>query len=151
MTSQIRNIALAALVAAASLAPALHAQNSIIHARVNVPFSFDYGTTHFSRGTYVITMSGDDALLVRNRMTSQSAMVLARLDESPIPADASLVTFKKYGDRWFLENVQIAGNGTSVSVYESKAERQAAQELASRGQDATQVALALLPEGAFGK
>ena len=150
MTSQIRNIALAALVAIASLAPALHAQNSTIHARVDVPFSFDYGTTHFGRGTYIITMN-DQALVVRNRMTSQSAMVMARLDESPIPANSSLVTFKKYGDRWFLEQVQIAGDSTSVSVYESKQERQASQELASRGGEATQIALALLPEGAFGK
>lgn len=149
MTSQIRNIALAALVAIASLAPALHAQNTI-HAQVSVPFSFDYGTTHFGRGTYVISMNGE-ALVVRNRITSQSAMVMARLNESPISANASLVTFKKYGDRWFLEQVQIAGNSTSVSVYESKQERQASQELASRGGEATQVALALLPEGAFGK
>jgi len=151
MTSQIRNIALAALVAIASLAPALHAQNSTIHARVDVPFSFDYGTTHFGRGTYIITMNGDVALVVRNRETSQSAMVMARLDESPIPANSSLVTFKKYGDRWFLEQVQIAGNSNRVSVYESKQERQASQELASRGGEATQIALALLPEGAFGK
>jgi len=151
MTSKIRNIALAALVAAASLAPALHAQNSSIHARVDVPFSFDYGTTHFGRGSYIITMNGDVALVVRNRQTSQSAMVLAHRNESSIAAKSSLVTFKKYGDRWFLEQVEIAGDSTSVSVYESKAERQASQELASRGGDATQVALALLPEGAFGK
>lgn len=150
MTSQIRNIALAALVAVASLAPALHAQHSSIHARVDVPFSFDYGTTHFGRGTYVISMN-DGALVVRNSITSQSAMVIARFDESSMPANASLVTFKKYGDRWFLENVQIAGNTTSVSAYQSKAERQAEQLLASRGQEATQVALALLPEGGFGK
>lgn len=149
MTSQIRNIAVAALVAIASLAPALHAQNTI-HAQVVVPFSFDYGTTHFGRGTYVLSMTGN-ALVVRNRTTSQTAMVMAQLDDSPTAANSSLVIFKKYGDRWFLENVQIAGNGASVSVYESKAERQAARELASRGEDATQIALALVPAGGFGR
>jgi hypothetical protein len=63
----------------------------------------------------------------------------------------SQVTFRKYGDRWFLEQVEIAGSETSVSVYESKPERQAARELASRGGDGTQIALALVPEQDFGK
>lgn len=150
MTSQIRTFALAALVALASLAPALHAQNTI-RAQVDVPFSFDYGTTHFGQGTYILSMNGQNSLVVRNRATSQSAMVIARMDISPVVAHHSRVTFKKYGDRWFLEQVEIADSDTSVSVYESKAERQAARELASRGGDATQIALALLPAQDFGK
>ncbi len=149
MTSNLRTFALAALVAIASLAPALHAQ-SAIRAQVNVPFAFDYGTTHFGRGTYAIAMDGENILVVRNHMTSQTAMVMAQLDRSPIAPKTSVVTFRKYGDRWFLQAVSIANVG-SASVYESKAERQAARELASRGGDATQVALAVLPEHAFGK
>jgi hypothetical protein len=90
-------------------------------------------------------------MVVRNRETNQSAIVLAQLDESPIVSENSLVTFRKYGDRWFLANVKIGASGTTVSVYESKAERQANRQLASRGREATQVALALLPEQAFGK
>ncbi len=78
-------------------------------------------------------------------------MVVAKLQWRPAAAKSSQVTFRKYGDRWFLEGVAIAGNETTLSVYPSKAERQAARELASRGGEATQVALALLPEGAIGK
>jgi hypothetical protein len=89
--------------------------------------------------------------VVRNRATSQSAMVIARLNTSPVLAHSSQVVFKKYGDRWFLEQVEIANSEQSVSVYESKAERKAALELASRGEDATQIALALLPAQDFGK
>lgn len=151
MTSQIRTIALAALVAIASLTPALHAQNTI-RAQVTVPFSFDYGTTHFGRGTYIISMNGENAMVVRNRETSQTAMILAQLNESPVLASNSQVTFKRYGDRWFLEQVSIAGSGTSASAYESKAEQHAARELASRGGEGpVQVALALLPVTDFGR
>jgi hypothetical protein len=150
MTSHLRTFALAALAAIASLTPAVHAQN-LIHAQANVPFSFDYGTTHFGRGTYIITMNNENSMVVRNRETNQSAIVLAQLDESPIVSGNSLVTFRKYGDRWFLANVEIGASGTTVSVYESKAERQAGRDLASRGREATQVALALLPEQTFGK
>lgn len=151
MTTNLRNIALAAIVAVASLAPALHAQSDFMHAQVSVPFSFDYGTTHFGRGTYVLSMNGENSLMVRNPLTNQTAIVMARLEESPIEAKTSVVTFRKYGDRWFLEQVDLANSGTSVSVYESKAERQAAHDLASRGEEASQVALALLPERAIGR
>jgi hypothetical protein len=150
MTSQIRTFALAALVAIASASTMLHAQNTI-RAQVDVPFSFDYGTNHFGRGTYLISMNGDNSLMVYNRDTRQTAMVVAKLQWRPATSKSSQVTFRKYGDRWFMEEVAIAGNETTVSVYPSKAERQAARELASRGGEATQVALALLPEGAFGK
>lgn len=149
MTSKIHTFALATLLAVASLTPAMHAQE-IIRATVTVPFSFDYGTTHFGRGTYVITMNGQNTLLVRNRATSQAAWAMVQMQFNPTAQKASLVTFKKYGDRYFLEDVSIAGSGTSVSVYESKPERQAAQELAQRGTEATQVALALLPVNPFG-
>lgn len=150
MTSQIRTIALAALVAIASLTPALHAQNTL-RIQVDVPFSFDYGTTHFGQGTYIIAMDGEHALVVRNRATQQSAMVIARVEYSPDMAQASQVLFRKVGDRWFLESFTLAGRENSVSARDPKAERQAARELASRGTEASQVALALLPASTFGR
>lgn len=150
MTSKIRTIALAALVSIASLTPALHAQNTL-GAQVDVPFSFDYGTTHFGRGTYIISMNGDNTMVVRNRNTTQSAMGIAKINYSPVVSKRSQVVFKKYGDRWFLETLSVAGSENTVSAYESKAERQAASELASRGEEATQVAVALLPVTPFGK
>ena len=149
MTSNLRTFALATLVAIASLTPSLHAQTTI-RAQVDVPFSFDYGTTHFGRGSYIIAMNGENALVVRNAAASQSAMVLAQLHYDPTPADRSLVTFKKCGDRYFLEEVSIANSATRVSVYESKSERKAERELALRGMESTQVALALAPVRPFG-
>jgi hypothetical protein len=149
MKSNLRTIALAALVAVASSAPALHAQDSLIYARVNVPFSFDYGTTHFAHGTYILSMNRDNTVLtVRNN--ASSARVIAQLGFDPTPVKTSHVTFRKYGDRYFLEEIAIAGSDSRVSVRESKAEKNAARELASRGADATQVALALLPGRTLG-
>ncbi|HEX3660240.1 MAG TPA: hypothetical protein VHU89_02350 [Acidobacteriaceae bacterium] len=150
MTLNLRTLALAALAAFASMTPALYAQNTL-RTQVDVPFSFDYGTTHFGRGTYIISMNEDDSLTVWNRATNQAAMAIARVEYSPVVAQASQVVFRKYGDRWFLEALTVAGNENSVFVQESKAEKRAARELASRGGEETQVALALLPETAFGK
>lgn len=148
MTSQIRTFALAALAVLASMTT-LHAQNTI-RAQVNVPFSFDYGTTHFGHGTYVLSMNGPNSLVVRNQATGQQAMILAQMAFDPAPSSNSLVTFKKYGDRYFLEEVSIANSETRVTVYEGKAERHAARELAQRGVGATEVALALAPARPLG-
>ena len=145
MTFNLRTFALAALVAIASLSQTMHAQTSPVDARVNVPFSFDYGTAHFGSGTYIISMNGPDTLVVRNRVSSQSAMALAQLSSEPNLTQSGVVTFRKYGDRYFLVEVSIAGSGDHISVWESKAEKRAARELASRGAEPTQLAVAILP------
>jgi hypothetical protein len=143
-TSSIRTIALATLVSIASLSQTLHAQITSPAARVDVPFSFDYGTTHFSSGVYILTMNGQNLLTVRHYDRAATAMV--RADWSMTPARTSVVIFKKYGDRYFLEQVREAGAVTHIDVLQSQAEKRATRELASRGTEATQIALALLPE-----
>jgi hypothetical protein len=149
MTSNLRTIALAALVAVASLSQALHAQSDPIHSQVTVPFSFDYGKAHFGQGTYIISMDNQSVLSIRT-VEGRTTMAMAQLSFDPRPAKSGVVTFRKYGDRYFLEEVSVAGSEAHVSVYESQAEKHAARELAMRGQEATQVALALLPEHPFG-
>jgi hypothetical protein len=71
---------------------------------------------------------------------------MVRADWSMTPARTSVVIFKKYGDRYFLEQVREAGAVTHIDVLQSQAEKRATRELASRGTEATQIALALLPE-----
>jgi hypothetical protein len=149
MKSMLRTFALATLAITACLSQTMHAQTQI-RAQVTVPFSFDYGTTHFGQGTYIITTVDQNVLLVRNSASNQSGMALTQTQWDPIAAKASLVTFRKYGDRYFLDEVSIAGRGSHVTVYERKAEKQAARELAMRGEEGTQVALALLPEHPLG-
>ncbi len=143
MKSSIRNFAVATFVALASLAPAMHAQLATDSARVNVPFSFDYGKTHFAHGVYTITMTGMNVLTVRSR--TESAMAVVRTAFDPGRRVTSQAIFKKYGDRWFLEEVRIAG-GPDITVNESAAEKSAASELAQRGSQPATLALAFLPE-----
>ena len=144
MTSNIRTIALAALVAVASLSATLHAQTLPTAVRVNVPFSFDYGSKHFGRGVYNLTMDGEHILIVRSSTSVAAAMVQSSWDRTP--ARNSVIVFKKYGDRYFLDEVSIAGADTHINVLQSRDEKRATRELASRGENATQVALAFLPE-----
>ncbi len=148
MKSNMRIAALATVVATlALLTPAMHAQ---IDAHVNVPFAFDYGTTHFGPGTYTLSMDGPDVLLVRSGMNGATAIVQTAIERTR-PA-ASQVIFSKYGNRYFLQEFVIAGGGQHVTVNESEAERRAAnRELAMRNSAPVQVALALVPESGDGK
>jgi hypothetical protein len=147
MKLNIRTIALATLVPIASLSQTLHAQTAIA-ARVDVPFSFDYGTKHFGHGVYTLSMDGQHFVTIRNNASFATAMAQTSYD--PTPAKTSVVVFRKYGDRYFLEGVSIAGAATHIDVLQSREEKRAARELASRGENATQVALALLPARALG-
>ncbi|HEX4309041.1 MAG TPA: hypothetical protein VHZ25_03380 [Acidobacteriaceae bacterium] len=144
MTSRIRTIALAALVVVASLSQTLHAQTGAVRARVNVPFSFDCGKAHFAGGIYTLIQLSPNVLSIRANGTAAMAMIQINFD--PRITKTSQVTFRQYGDRYFLEEISMAGSEAHVSVYESQSEKQAARELASRGGEATQVALVPLPE-----
>jgi hypothetical protein len=145
MKFNIRTVTFAVLAVLASASPALQAQTSLLYARVNVPFSFDYGGKHFYHGIYTLTMNDQNILTLRNNVST--AMVMVQADYAPARVKTSQVIFKKYGDRYFLEEVSVSGSATHVAVLESKAERHAAREFASHGGSPSQVALALLPAG----
>jgi hypothetical protein len=142
MKTNIRTIAVAALVSIASLCSALHAQTATIYARFNVPFSFDCGKTHLSAGVYTMTVE-DGRVLVLGSSRNQSILALVQMDYAATRSSRTLATFTKYGDRYFLAGITERGNNASVS--ESGAEKRAARELAMRGEVGTQVALAMLP------
>jgi hypothetical protein len=149
MKSNIRTIALATLVAIASLSQTLHAQTLAVPVRVDVPFSFDYGSQHFGHGVYVLSTNTQHVLTVRSNGSSGMAMIQSAWDRTP--AKTSVVIFKKFGDRYFLQEVRIANAATHIDVLESQAEKRAVRELASRGETrTTEVALALLPEPTVG-
>lgn len=133
----------AGLLATGPLAATLHAQINSPYAQVVVPFSFDYGTTHFGAGTYTIDTTRSNVLILRGR-SHQVAMVFARPEYARQSVKASHVVFEKYGDRFFLTEVWTASRSTYLTVYESEAEKHAAREMASRGTSPARVEEALL-------
>lgn len=146
MKLSFRITALATMVAGlALLTPAMHAQ---INAHVSVPFAFDYGSKHFGPGAYTLTMDGPDTLIIHSGTNGATAIVQLAIERTR-PATSEVI-FKRYGNRYFLQEVVIAGGGQHVTVNESDAERRVDREFAMRGSGPTPVALALLPEGSRG-
>ncbi len=145
MKLNLRSIAVATvaatLVAIASLSSTLHAQTNLINLRVNVPFSFNYGETHFASGTYALKMDDRGRLTIHN--DKQLATELVQPAYDPALANSSVVIFRKYRNEYFLDQVSMAGSHDRAAVSESKEEKRAAQELAAEGAAATEVTLAL--------
>jgi hypothetical protein len=139
MKSTISSLALAALVAIASLSQA-HAQT--LASRVNVPFAFDCGSQHFAPGAYTISRPDREHLSVRDDKTS--SMVLINMGDGPKNAAPGYVAFRKYGNRYFLAEYHPANSASSMEVPTSGKERIVARDFALyQSQDRGRVELAL--------
>ena len=147
MKSHVHTIC-ATLLAAASLSAALHAQTTAVY-RVEVPFEFNCGKSHLGPGTYTVTADEPHhTLMIQNE--TQSLLVLAQVSYDPGRVGGSKAVFKKYGDRFFFEELKMGGSATDMYLSVSAAERRAARELARQGKQPTELALAVLPERTFG-
>ncbi len=130
---------IAAVIAVASLAPALHAQDSGFIAKVNVPFAFQSATgQHFTAGVYTIRMDRAETLLIQGK--SASGLAITQLANDGRPGKTSKAVFTRYGDRYFLREVWITGNSSHLVCNKSKAERRS-QVAVNRAPNYVQLAL----------
>jgi hypothetical protein len=147
MKSHVQIICVAVVVALASLLPTAHAQTTVY--RIVVPFEFNYGTTHLGPGIY--TLKSDNlrhTLMIDNQV--QSVIALVQVSDHRTTMGSSTALFRKYGDRYFFEELTIAGRPTGLSMFVSGTERRAARELARQREEPTALALALLPQRTLG-
>jgi hypothetical protein len=143
MKPSIATLALSALVAIASLSQA-HAQT---HAsRVNVPFAFDCAGQHFAPGTYQLDGRLDlSTITIRDSKTA--CTVLFDADYGQKIAGVSYVTFRKYGNRYFLAAYRPSNSGITMEVPASKKERIVARDFALNQPEPGRVQLALNDSG----
>lgn len=142
MKTTIRTIALASLVAIASLSQTVIAQTGQPSTRVDVPFAFDYGTQHFAPGVYTVSMRDKNILTLSSGNRSARTMIQAGYD--PTQHKAGYVVFRKYGDRYFLTEYAPSRGSIHASVFESAAERRAARDFAANHGTPSRVQLAAL-------
>jgi hypothetical protein len=113
---------IAAVLAVASLAPALHAQDSGFIVKVNVPFAFETATgQYFTAGVYTIRMDRAESMLIQG--TSKSGLAITQLANDGKPAEKGKAVFTRYGEKYFLHEVWVTGNSSHLLCNESKAER----------------------------
>jgi hypothetical protein len=121
---------IAAVLALTSMPSTLHAQSSSDLARVEVPFAFEVGSTHFAPGVYNIgTLYGSKVLYVRG--TNHCAFASMQYDANGKTIADGKVVFQRVGSRSFLAEVWSAGTTEHLVTYKSKAEKEALRELAA--------------------
>jgi hypothetical protein len=132
----------ATLLAASFLAvaPALHAQTQEMQVKVNVPFAFESGSQHYAAGVYTIGRGAEHIMSIQG--ASNSGLAMTRLAEDPQPARTGKVVFHRYGDRYFLGEIWVAGKSGHLACVKSKAESQL--QISGHGTAPTGVELAVL-------
>ena len=100
----------------------------------NIPFAFNVGNKTLPAGKYTITVvnpSSDRKILqIRNASGRSNAIVMTTAVSGNAADDAKLV-FRRYGDRYFFSQAQMAGDSTSLAAIQSNAERAQKQMIAA--------------------
>jgi len=94
--------------------------------RAHVPFAFTVGQKSLPAGVYTVSIlnpaSDRPALRIRNEDGRVSAIVQT-MGVGGSLADNSKLVFRRYGDRYFFAQAQMAGDSTSLEAVRTSAER----------------------------
>jgi hypothetical protein len=111
------------------------------HVVVDVPFAFTAGERQFPAGRYSLRRVRPDssALFIRSEDGGESAVVLT--SASAGGTRQPKLTFRQYGDQYFLAGAWAGGAAGGRELPESKRERELRRELAKAGGTAKTVAI----------
>ena len=119
---KFRTVVIAAVLVITPFSPACPAQDVGMLVQVNVPFAFDTDSGHFAAGVY--TIRTEDEHVLRFQGTSQSELVMTWVEDNAQPASKGKAMFQKYGDRYFLSEISIAGKSRHLYFWPSRAEQE---------------------------
>ena len=128
MKKQITS-ALLGIVAVLLLAGPTHAQ-SARGVTVEVPFDFAAGGRQLPAGRYTVRrvqVDSESALLIKGERGGAAAVVLTNKGRGD--ARRASLTFRQYGDRYFLARVSMPGAASVRELPRSGGERKAEREL----------------------
>jgi hypothetical protein len=117
---KFRAILFVVILAVAPSSAVSHAQDLDDAVVVNVPFVFSDGLQNFDAGRYTIRMGEQRILAIRGE--SNSGFAMAWFEEYGQPSKTTKVVFRKYGHRYVLSEVWIAGETSHTYCLPSKAE-----------------------------
>jgi hypothetical protein len=120
-------------IAVLAAAPQAHGQVSLV--KVNIPFGFENGSQYLPAGPY--TINTESQSIMRIRGNSGGMLALTRPEENFKAATAGKVVFHRYGDRYFLREVWVAGSTTHLQCPKSRSEKrlEVARNAAATGEE----------------
>lgn len=136
----MKRIALIALIVLAGFCTAGSLQAQSHEVRANVPFDFTVGNKQLPAGSYRFFSDPHDLIWIQN--SDQQIGVLSRTEEVGYsPKYVSELVFNKYGDRYFLKEIDCTSIGLDVDIIPSKLEKQVRTQQAWLGPQQVLVAM----------
>jgi|ERR1700733_3865719 hypothetical protein len=114
-----------------------------IRVKADVPFAFIVNGSTLSAGQYTIQSFGSvdgKTLLLRNADKNENATVNSINVESRKTASETKLVFHRYGDRYFLSEVWVAGNELGRALPASHREQELARDYDRHFQEVNVVA-----------
>ena len=94
--------------------------------RAHIPFTFTVGDKNLPAGVYTVRIlnptSDRKALQIRSENGRTSAIIQTLGVNSALASNTKLV-FRRYGDRYFFAQAQMAGETSSLATTRTRAER----------------------------
>src|SRR5688572_29431336 len=104
--------------------------------RARIPFTFTVGDKSLPAGVYTVRIlnptSDRKALQIRSENGRTSAIIQTLGVNSALASNTKLV-FRRYGDRYFFAQAQMAGETTSLATTRTRAERATRRALKHSG------------------
>jgi len=132
--SKVVSILSTLLLALFAFAVATPGQAQTRTLKVNVPFGFESGTTHFAPGAYQIHLDGAGPF-VRIEGQNSSAYQMTMQDSSAEAPALGKLVFHRYGSQYILKEIWVAGSTSYLRTPKSKVEKRLDSELAQANQN----------------
>ena len=119
-----------ALLGLSLMLAAVSAYGQTVLVKANIPFNFSVTGATLPAGEYTIqSLTGDGMVLsIRDSDMKAQEMVLAIECESRNDAQQSKLVFHRYGDRYFLAQVWVAGRNLGHRIPKSPRETEVAKD-----------------------
>ena len=97
--------------------------------KANIPFDFYAGEKALPAGDYTLRVEGSfrHITFVLPDGTAER-MILGAASQAAPSEDASVIVFHRYGDRYFIKNLTLAGTTERFNLWEGGPERDAARQ-----------------------
>jgi hypothetical protein len=119
-----KSLALTSVVALTLLGAAGYAQAQTV-VKCSIPFAFSAGGEVYPSGTYILSNDARDrSVLTLHNWTENVARFIAVQSEDEALGSDTLLRFNRYGDHYFLSSVVVEGDGISLNLPRSAAERE---------------------------
>ncbi len=129
-----KHIYIASLILVALVAVDVQAQSSRNNQqlRCHVTFTFNVGDTLLPAGDYrvsIVNPSSNRSLLRFTSSDGKSTTMIRMIDVDGWASSTAKLSFRLYGDRYFLAQVWMAGEATGLATPTSKTEKALRQQL----------------------